>query len=217
VLAQAVRYAEQHDTVLVAAAGNQAQQGNPPQYPAAYPGVIAVGAIGPDGKTTQFSQSGTGVSVVAPGSDIIGPGAGGTGLVAGEQGTSFAAPFVAGVAALVRAYRPQLTAGQVKHRIEATADHPAMRSLPDPGNGFGVVNPYRAVTAELPEELASGPVQVPAELPAAPAPRRPDTGPSDRAAALTTGLAATAALTIVGAVLVPVGRRRRWRPAGSNT
>ena len=56
---------------------------------------------------------------------------------------------------MIRAYRPELTAAQVKHRIEATADRPTeypCGRLPDPVYGFGMVNPLRAVTADLPEE-----------------------------------------------------------------
>jgi membrane-anchored mycosin MYCP len=155
-LADAVRYARAHDVLIVAAAGNSAANGNPQLYPASYPGVLAVGAIGAEGKRTDFSEVGTGVAVVAPGADLLGPGAGGTGLVTGRSGTSFATPFVAGVAALVRAYRPRLTADQVLHRIEATADHPA-GPLPDPQYGWGVLNPYQAVTEVLPEEYSSPP------------------------------------------------------------
>jgi type VII secretion-associated serine protease mycosin len=155
-LAEAVRYAQEHDVLIVAAVGNQATNGNPQLYPASYPGVLAVGAVGPDGRRTDFSETGTGIAVVAPGKDLLGPGAGGQGLIAGGSGTSFATPFVTGVAALVRAYRPDLTAAQVLHRIEVTADHPA-GPLPDPQYGWGVVNPYQAVTAVLPEEYASAP------------------------------------------------------------
>lgn len=150
-LAAAVRYAQDHDVLIVAAVGNSATNGNPQLYPASYPGVLAVGAIGADGRRTDFSEVGPGIAVVAPGADLLGPGAGGPGLVTGRSGTSFATPFVTGVAALVRAYRPALTAAQVLHRIEVTADHPA-GPLPDAQYGWGVVNPYQAVTEVLPEE-----------------------------------------------------------------
>jgi type VII secretion-associated serine protease mycosin len=211
-LASAVTYARDHDVLLVAAAGNDARQGNAAEYPAAYPGVVAVGAVGPDDKPTSFSASGEPVSVVAPGSDILGPGAGGPGLVSGQQGTSFAAPFVAGVAALVRAYRPQLSAAQVKHRIEATADHPAA-ALPDRQLGWGVVNPYRAVTEVLPEEQGTAADTARAgRLPA----RTRAGGPvvDDRPAVFAAlGLALGAGLILVGALIVARGRQRGWRPA----
>ncbi len=155
-LADAVRYAQEHDVLIVAAVGNSAANGNPQLYPASYPGVLGVGAIGPDGKRTDFSETGPGIALVAPGADLLGPGAGGDGLILGRSGTSFATPFVTGVAALVRAYRPGLTAAQVLHRVEVTADHPA-GPLPDPQYGWGVVNPYQAVTAVLPEEYSTVP------------------------------------------------------------
>jgi hypothetical protein len=55
-----------------------------------------------------------------------------------------AAAFVAGAAALVRDYRPKLTATQVRQRLENTADHPTGR-LPDPSLGYGIVDPGAAV------------------------------------------------------------------------
>jgi type VII secretion-associated serine protease mycosin len=208
-LADAVRYALDRDVVIVAAAGNDAEDGNPAKYPAAYPGVIAVGAVGPDGQVSSFSETNTGVSVVAPGVDIVGPGAGGPGLVVGEQGTSFAAPFVAGVVALVRSHRPGLTAAQVKHRIEVTADRPAARALPDPAYGFGLVNPNRAVTTEIPGEsgIPSGVRR--GDLP----PRATTVGSGDpiggRGTWLATVLLAAAVLTFLVARIVATSQHRR--------
>jgi membrane-anchored mycosin MYCP len=211
-LAGAVQYAQLHDTLVVAAAGNDAQQGDAAQYPAAYPGVLAVGAIGADGKPTRFSGTHSGVAVVAPGADILGPGAGGDGLVAAQEGTSFSTPFVSGVAALIHAYRPHLTAEQVRRRIEVTADHPAAR-LPDPQLGWGVINPYRAVTAVLPEERGLAAQTAPApRLPAPGVPRvvRSDSG---RAVVAAVALVLAAALIAIGSVIAVRGRRRGWRPA----
>jgi hypothetical protein len=70
-----------------------------------------------------------------------------------EGGTSFAAPYVAGVAALVRAYYPNLSAEQVADRITATADHPPAGH--NDTVGYGVVNPQRAVTAILDDGAAA--------------------------------------------------------------
>jgi membrane-anchored mycosin MYCP len=208
-LTDAIQYAADHDVVIVAAAGNDAEAGAAPRYPAAYPGVIAVGAIGTDGKIGSFSQTGTGVSVVAPGVDIVGPGAGGTGLVVGEQGTSFAAPFVTGVVALVRAYRPDLTAAQVKHRIEVTTDRPAARALPDPVYGFGMVNPLRAVTAEIPGESGMPAMVHAGRLPPPPAAAVGGDPVRRRGTGLTAGLLFAAALTFLIAYAVTPRRRSR--------
>lgn len=152
-LAGAVAYADTKDVVVVAAAGNDGQQGDPTTYPAAYPTVLAVGAIDSGGQHADFSETGPYVSLAAPGVNVISVGPGGPGQWEGD-GTSYAAPFVAGVAALVRAYHPRLSAAQVRHRLEVTADHPA--APPDPSVGWGVVNPLAAVTAVLPEEGSAG-------------------------------------------------------------
>jgi type VII secretion-associated serine protease mycosin len=214
VLEDAVRYARARDVVIVAAAGNDAENGNPMQYPAAYPGVVAVGAVDPADQRTDFSETGTGVSVLAPGVDLVAPGAGGAGMVTGAKGTSFAASFVSGVAALVRAYHPALTAAQVKHRIEVTADHPPARSLPDPKLGFGVVNPYRAVTGVLPEEL--GPIATPTRAAIAVASRPPaEPDPrTGRSLSLAVGMLVVSLAALAGRAVVGAGRRRRWRPGG---
>jgi membrane-anchored mycosin MYCP len=213
-LRAAVRHALQAGIVVVAAAGNDAQAGNAAKYPAVYPGVLSVGAIDKAGNRAQFSET-VGVGVVAPGGqDVVSTGAGGTGQVNTQTGgTSYAAPFVTGVAALVRAYHPELTPAQVVHRIEATADHPA-GTLPDPQFGWGVVNPYAAVTAVLPDE-GGRPVAAPSRSPVPlSAPAIVDVGPR---AEVAYGLAGAAlALLLLGYAalrLVPAGRRRGWRSA----
>src|SRR5262249_40071718 len=57
-LADAVTYAQQHDVLIVAAADNQAKEGDPRSYPASYPGVVAVGSIDQKGKRSDFSETG---------------------------------------------------------------------------------------------------------------------------------------------------------------
>jgi membrane-anchored mycosin MYCP len=208
----AVRYALDRNIAIVAAAGNDFQQGNPTQYPAAYPGVIAVGAVGTDDQATNFSETDSGVSVVAPGVDLIGPGAGGPGMVQGQQGTSFAAAYVTGVVALVRAYRPNLTVAQVKHRLEATADHPAA-TLPDHQLGFGEINPYDAVTSELPDEYGRTSRTVSESA----LPRLPNTPIRTRAAAMpalatAAGIGLACILMSALGIALPAGQRRGWRP-----
>jgi membrane-anchored mycosin MYCP len=118
---------------------------------------------------------------------------------------------VAGVAALVRAYRPELSAAQVKRRMELTADHPGA-ALPDPAMGWGVVNPWAAVTMDIPGERG---VSAAAKLgwiqpPAKPV---PDTWAKGNALAFG-AVAGVAALVAIGlAVVLPRGARRGWRPA----
>ncbi len=142
----AVADAVAHDVVVVAAVGNRAAEGNPTPYPAAYEGVLGVGAVGMDGQRLAGSQIGTYVDLVAPGAQIVAAGVPDGFTV--REGTSFAAPFVAAAAALVREYRPKLTAAQVVDRLLATAD-PTPGGSSSPEYGHGLVNPYRALTDQL--------------------------------------------------------------------
>lgn len=211
-LAAAVDYAQSRDVVVVASAANGAKDGDPVTYPAAYPSVIAVGAVDQAGKHADFSQTGSFVSLVAPGVAVVGLGPGGPGHWQG-QGTSYSAPFVAGAAALVRAYRPSLTAEQVKHRLIATASRPPV-PVPDPAYGWGTVNPVAAVTAVLPEESGAGKPAMVAPPPARAADSavRDELGPVLAVA----GVVGALCLVLVLLLLVRVhrsGRGRRWRPA----
>jgi membrane-anchored mycosin MYCP len=164
-LRTAVEYALRHNVVVVAAAGNDIGQGGTdpndgnngnegsgPFYPAAYPGVLAVGAVGPGGVLAGFSDRYTPVGVTAPGVNVTSayPGTFPAAYDAAQNGTSFAAAFVSGVVALVRSAHPGLNAAQVVARIEATA-----HGGTSPGTGHGLVDPVRAVTAVLPAEQVS--------------------------------------------------------------
>ena len=153
-LRNAVEYALHHNVVVVAAAGNDLPQGGAgPFYPAAYPGVLAVGAVGPGGVLAGFSDRHTPVAVTAPGVNVTSayPGTFPDAYAPVQNGTSFAAAFVSGVVALVRSAHPGLSAAQVVARIEATA-----RGAAGPGTGHGMVDPVRAVTAVLPAESSAG-------------------------------------------------------------
>ncbi|HEX3591983.1 MAG TPA: type VII secretion-associated serine protease mycosin [Pseudonocardiaceae bacterium] len=131
----------------------------PPVYSA---DVMSVASVDPEsGAPSPFTVWGPWVTVAAPGEQItsIDPGAGGTGLSnrtieGGQQialqGTSFAAPYVAGVVALVRARYPALSARQVMDRIEDTAQHPSGRNGRNSQVGYGVIDPVAALTAAIP-------------------------------------------------------------------
>ncbi|SCL21541.1 type VII secretion-associated serine protease mycosin [Micromonospora nigra] len=213
-VAEAVRYALGRDVVLVAAAGNLHQDGSRPDplpYPAAYDGVIGVGAIDETGTRVAKSQVGSYVDIVAPGGAVVA-----ATRVRGHAvwtGTSFATPMVSATAALIRAAEPDLPAAEVARRLVATAD-PARGDVAQ-GYGQGVLNPYRAVTERL---TTAAPVAQP------PLPDLPrDPAAEARAArwelagrvALWVGLAFATVALAVGAVaaLLPRGRRLRWRPA----
>ncbi|MGC4745330.1 type VII secretion-associated serine protease mycosin [Micromonospora sp. DT201] len=210
----AVQYAVDRNVVLVAAAGNLHDSGDPRPFPAGYEGVLGVGAIGADGGRATFSQTGSYVDLVAPGSEVLtaAPGAGHHQV----EGTSYAAPFVAATAALLRQYRPELTAAQVAERIIATAD-PAPGAGHGGGYGAGVLNPYRAVTETSGGRAADPqPVAVLADDrtdPALLARQARRATARDRALLLGAVVGTTAATVVLLALVLPRGARRRWRPA----
>ncbi|CAL9293764.1 type VII secretion-associated serine protease mycosin [Streptomyces sp. SudanB52_2052] len=142
-LKQAVDYALDHKVVVVASAGNDGLGGNVKiTYPASFKGVLAVASSDRNNERASFSQSGEFVGVAAPGVDMIStvPGDG----HCSDNGTSFSAPYVAGVAALLKAKHPNWTAQQVVAQIQQTAE----RTIPgrDRLVGWGVVDPVKAVT-----------------------------------------------------------------------
>ncbi|SBT51286.1 type VII secretion-associated serine protease mycosin [Micromonospora auratinigra] len=212
-LKRAVGYALDKGVVLVAAAGNrQENREDRPGYPAVYDGVIAVAGIDEQGHHVGSSVSGDYVDIGAPGLNIVGPAPGGSGYLYEPQGgTSFATAYVSGVAALIRAAHPELTPEQVEYRLTRTADNP-----PDGHNadvGYGMVDPYRAVTSLLGTRsnppLGAMPEPVPPADPLA----------WQRSVAIW--------VAVVGAVLAGVllalrpvlalGRRRGWRPGRRST
>ncbi|MGW0520564.1 type VII secretion-associated serine protease mycosin [Crossiella sp. NPDC003009] len=209
----AVAHAVSKDVLVVAAAGNQQQQDSQlvgrPSYPAAYPGVLGVGAIDIDGARLPASQLGEFVDLVAPGAKVLG-----TTRAGGHSyftGTSFAAPFVAGTAALVRARWPELSAAEVTRRLLATAT-PARGGKDSPGYGAGVVNPYRAVTDVL---SAAAPVPLPPLTHPAPDPdllsaRAWWRAAGEQARVWTAAAVGAALLAVLLAALLPRGRRRGW-------
>lgn len=142
-LEAAVDHALDQDVVVVASAGNDGLGGNVKvTYPASYEGVLAVAASDRNNERAPFSQSGEFVGVAAPGVDMVStvPGNG----HCADNGTSFSAPYVAAVAALLKAEFPKWTARQIVAQIEQTAE----RSIPghDRLVGWGVIDPVKALT-----------------------------------------------------------------------
>ncbi|MET8280526.1 S8 family serine peptidase [Micromonospora sp. NPDC005174] len=120
------------------------------------PGLLRVGGIGMDGQWAADYHLG-GIDVVAPGVNITELGITGTGSSA-RSGTQYAVAFVAGAAALVRAAYPDLTAQQVAHRIEATAQKMGSGKVPDARYGYGLIDLAASVTTRLPEEVTKAKV-----------------------------------------------------------
>jgi membrane-anchored mycosin MYCP len=203
----AVEYAQAHDALVVAAVGNDHHDGavDPVPYPAGYPGVLGVGAIDQTGVRVPSSPVGPYVDLVAPGRSVVAavPGHG----LARFDGTSFAAPFVSATAALIRSYRPGLTAVEVAARILATTD-PAPGGRHSDAYGSGILNPYRAVTEQL--AGAPAPVSGPGGGPPRPVPAAV---PEPHGAPVPVGLAVLlpAGLVAIGAAVVRTGAARHWR------
>jgi subtilisin family serine protease len=112
----AIAYAVQNNVVIVCASGNGSS--STVNYPASHQNVIAVGAINQNNSRANFSNYGVNLDVVALGTNIFS-----TTLndnYNSDDGTSFAAPQVSGIAALILSVRPDLTQAQVRQAIEST-------------------------------------------------------------------------------------------------
>jgi hypothetical protein len=115
----AVEYAQAHDVLVVAAAGNEGSRAK--QYPAALPGVLGVGATSETGSSrAPFSSFGSWVDLGAPGRSIVAATADGGYEVA--DGTSYSTPLVSGAAALLSAYRPGRSADQLAQALIGGTD-----------------------------------------------------------------------------------------------
>lgn len=177
--------------------------------------VLSVGAVDNTGAPISRSLSGPWVAVAAPGVGIMGlsPETGGPvnaypPVRPGEKtmpfwGTSFAAAYVSGVAALVRARFPDLSAHQVINRIQQTAHNPP-RGV-DNQVGYGVVDPVAALTFAVPDAPRLDPDAQSRLIRPAPPPSAPD----HRARAIALLFAALVAAGTVGAALLTRLRRPR--------
>ncbi|MEU6773944.1 type VII secretion-associated serine protease mycosin [Streptomyces sp. NPDC046759] len=141
---EAVQYALKKGVVVVASAGNGGDRGDHISYPAAYPGVIAATAVDKYGTRASFSTRRWYAAVSAPGVDVV---------IADPDhkyyegwGTSAAAAFVSGAAALVKAAHPGLRPAQVKKLLEDTARDAPVGGRDD-SRGFGMVDPVAALKA----------------------------------------------------------------------
>ena len=143
-----INYALQNNVVIIAAMGNDGQ--TLAEYPAAYSGVIAVGAT--EGNDTQapFSTTGNWICVSAPGFDIISTYNGSSTDYEYDSGTSMATPFVTGLVAYMISRNPGLTLDQIKAILEDTADDVAKTRNTDWAYlGAGRVNVKHALDETL--------------------------------------------------------------------
>jgi Subtilase family len=157
----ALAYAVSMGVVPVAAAGNDRDTilpdgtTNPVMYPAALPHIVSVAAMGPSGATSEFSTANGAVDLSAPGEGVLTavPTAfDDDGVVDGYErldGTSFAAPIVAGTAAWLRAARPGLSGGQIADLMRFSAADIGAKGW-DEDSGYGLVNIRRALKDPAP-------------------------------------------------------------------
>ncbi|MFF8775173.1 type VII secretion-associated serine protease mycosin [Kitasatospora sp. NPDC015120] len=166
-LKAAIDNAENRGVVVVASSGNDGQKGD--TYPAAFRTVLAVGASDRNNERTYFSQYGDFVDVAAPGVDMLSTVPRGGQCV--DNGTSFAAPYVSGLAALLVGAHPDWKPSQVRAWIEQTAQRTDRKA--NEYIGWGVVDPVKAVTT-APAAPADRPVEdPPVDLASAPIVPRP--------------------------------------------
>jgi type VII secretion-associated serine protease mycosin len=214
-LERVINRALDQNIVVVASAGNKGLGGNVKEtYPASYEGVLAVASSDRNNERAAFSQSGHFVDVAAPGVDMIStvPGGG----HCSDSGTSFSAPYVAGVAALLKAEHPRWTARQIVAQIEQTAERTTAGH--DIRVGWGVIDPVRALTEDdHPIESPNPREGMPRAEAPEPAAFQLDETPDERNARLGTYVTVGAAGLVAGlggvAVTVRDARRRARRSA----
>ncbi|RMI26816.1 S8 family serine peptidase, partial [Streptomyces triticirhizae] len=143
-LRAAVARAVDAGVLVVAAAGNEGNEGRDdiPMYPAAYDGVLTVGAVGEDGQPLETSNAGDWVDLAGYGQELAVAAPGGGYRV--EAGTSFATAQVSGAAALVLSRFPDLTAAQLADRLTESAN--PVGGGRGERTGAGIVDPFAALT-----------------------------------------------------------------------
>jgi subtilisin family serine protease len=198
----AVGFALAHNVLLVGPAGDNGAEGNAVNYPAAYPGVVAVGATTRAGVLSPFSNTGSYVALTAPGAGTTPdpPASGGMTadpsaglLAAGPNGgyeplasSDMSAALTAGVAALIRSRYPWLTVPEVTQALEHGATAPP-GGTGSAGRGHGALDAKGALAAAATiaaAHPAPAPPAAPSTAPsAAPTGRSASTGATHRAAA----------------------------------
>lgn len=137
-LKEAMEAVENAGILVVAAAGNS---GGPVEFPAAYPQVIAVGAMDENGRAASFSARGPEVDFIAPGVDIVS--AYMNGLYSESSGTSMATPHVTGLAALAIAAGGLKNAEEVRQVLRKAAS--PLPLVPQEAQGAGFIDALKVV------------------------------------------------------------------------
>ncbi|MGN1400032.1 MAG: S8 family peptidase [Bacillus sp. (in: firmicutes)] len=148
VIEAAIKKARDAGIIIVAAAGNGGSDS--PGYPAAYEGVISVGAVDKSKKLTPWSSYGVTTDLVAPGNEIYAPiyDYEKKSSFAKYSGTSMASPVVAGTASLLLSKYPNLKPEQIEYILKRTATDLGTKGF-DNKYGYGMVNPLAAMNFDM--------------------------------------------------------------------
>lgn len=142
----AVEYAQSKGKLIFAAAGNNAEEGNKPIYPAAYPDVVGVASADQKGTVSKYSQHGDNVDLASPGNDI--PGWCDEKFKSycdGDGGTSSATAIASASAALVWSANPDWTANQVLRALIDTAGRSWAKGTRSNYLGHGLIRPAQII------------------------------------------------------------------------
>jgi Subtilase family len=207
----AVAYALQHNVVLVAPAGDDATSTDAPNFPAAYHGVIAVGAFNSAFIKSSWSSHQSYVAVTAAGAGVRA--AANNGQYLTMNSTSAASAMVSGIAALIRSRFPGLSAAAVRTALIRSTVFRPQHGLSD-GSGYGTVNAEKALAAASALATPTGqeagrdvrPLVGPAAIPASSATSSLE---SQVVKAGEESGAVLAILLLLIAVYAVIGRRRR--------
>nr|MDQ2982081.1 S8 family serine peptidase [Actinomycetota bacterium] len=164
-LDDAIQFAFRSGSLVVAAAGNEALSGNPPNFPAFYPHVLTVGATNESGHVASFSTVSPSVDMVAPGVRIpvaepVSQDASGYSV---GSGTSFASPLVAGAAAWVWTVRPELDNTQLFELMRRSSSDIGAPGF-DNASGYGMLSVPSALNFKTPARDPQEPNEKPREI-----------------------------------------------------
>jgi hypothetical protein len=165
-LHEAVDLAFRRGSLVVASAGNDGLFGSPPNYPAAYPHVLTVGATNSSGQAAGFSSLTHALDLAAPGADmpVAEPLAQeASGYLLDANGTSFASPLVAGAAAWVWTVRPNLDNTQLFEVMRRSATDIGAEGF-DNATGWGLLNIPAALSFPAPRRDPQEPNEQPNEI-----------------------------------------------------
>ncbi|GGW88323.1 S8 family serine peptidase [Streptomyces noursei] len=199
---EAISYALKHNVLIFAGAGNDGKGGpDAIQYPARYPGVVAVGGVqnAGNGEIWPGSNYGPQVMLTGPAVDIVSAGDSGTSKYQKDTGTSDATSFASATAALLREKFPNLSAGQILNRMVKSAGLPPSAKgipLPDAHYGYGFIQPLAALKRDIPAGPKNGPLKM----------------PQDQASSAGTGGQAASAGSTGSDTAVPPAKKASWSP-----